>query len=104
MDFDDIDYLTTSELPYKLAGQLVAHLRSYLADEEQVFGVLYANQKAFAAIIRAQMLNLLRQPETGFEVKVTRNFQVLTESFASAEAGRELVDFRQTVDPSESEP
>ncbi len=97
MDFDDIDYMANSELLYKLAGQLVAHLRSYLQDETQVFGVLYANQKPFAGIIRGQMLQHFQQPETGFDVKITRNFQVLTEGFASADAGSELVDFRQTV-------
>ena len=97
MDFDDIDYMANAELLYKLAGQLLSHLRSYLKDEEQVFGVLYTNQKPFAGIIRGQMLSHFQQPETGFDVKVTRNFQVLTEGFASADAGSELVDFRQTV-------
>ena len=97
MDFDDIDYMANAELLYKLAGQLVEHLRSYLAGEDQVFGVLYANQKAFAGIIRGQMLQHFQQPETGFEVKVTRKFQSLTEGFASADAGGEAVDFRNTV-------
>ncbi len=97
MDFDDIDYMTNAELLYKLAGQLVTHLRSYLKDEVEVFGVLYANQKPFASIVRGQMLNHFQQPETGFNVKITRNFQVLTEGFASADVGSELVDFRQTV-------
>lgn len=72
MDFDDIDYMTNSELLYKLSGQLVEHLRSYLKGEDQIFGVLYANQKAFAGIIRGQMLQHFQQPEVGFDMKVTR--------------------------------
>ena len=43
MNYDDIDYTTNAELLYKLSGQLIAHLRSYLADEDQVLSVLYAN-------------------------------------------------------------
>jgi len=97
MDFDDIDYMSNSELLYKLSGQLIAHLRSYLASEEEVFGVLYSNQKVFAAIIHGQMMQHFQQPETGFDVKVMSNFQVLTESFAAAEADGNLVDFRETV-------
>ena len=36
MDYPDIDYGSTSELLYKLAEQTIAHLRSYLPDEEAV--------------------------------------------------------------------
>jgi type III restriction enzyme len=97
MDYDDIDYMTNSELLYKLSGQLIAHLRSYLEEEDQVLSVLYANQKAFAAIIRGQMQQHFEQPETGFEVRVTRSFQILSESFASADAGQHAVDFHQSV-------
>lgn len=97
MDYDDIDYMSNAELLYKLAGQLIAHLRSYLEDENQVLSVLYANQKPFAGIVRGQMLQHFEQPETGFDVKVTRNFQVLSESFASADADQHAVDFHQTV-------
>lgn len=97
MNYDDIDYMSNSELLYKLAGQLIGHLRSYLEDEDQVLSVLYANQKPFAGIVRGQMLQHFEQPETGFDVKVTRNFQVLSESFASADADQHAVDFHQTV-------
>ena len=75
MDYDDIDYMANAELLYKLSGQLIAHLRSYLIDEDQVLSVLYANQKPFAAIVRGQMQQHFEQPETGFEVKVTRSFK-----------------------------
>ena len=34
MDFDDIDYFTQADLLYDLAGQMVAHLRAYLSEEE----------------------------------------------------------------------
>lgn len=97
MDYDDIDYMVNSELLYKLSGQFIAHLRSYLTDDDQVLCVLYANQKPFAAIICGQMHQHFEQPETGFQVKVTRSFQMLSESFASADAGQHAVDFHQTV-------
>ena len=97
MDYDDIDYMANSELLYKLAAELVSHLRSYLTDDDQVLSVVYANQKAFAAMIRAQMLKHYLQPETGYDVKVTRNFQMLSESFAAADDGQTVADFHQTV-------
>ncbi len=97
MDYDDIDYMANAELLYKLSGQLITHLRSYLSDEDQVLSVLYANQKPFAAIVRGQMQQHFEQPETGFEVKVTRSFQMLSESFASADAGQHAIDFRATL-------
>jgi type III restriction enzyme len=97
MDYDDIDYMANAELLYKLSGQLITHLRSYLTDEDQVLSVLYANQKPFASILRGQMHQHFEQPETGFEVKVTRSFQMLSESFASADAGQHAVDFHLTV-------
>jgi type III restriction enzyme len=97
MDYDDIDYMANAELLYKLSGQLIAHLRSYLTDDDQVLSVLYANQKPFAAIIRGQMHQHFEQPETGFQVKVTRSFQMLSESFASADSGQHAVDFHQIV-------
>ena len=77
MDFDDIDYMANSELLYKLSGQLVTHLRTYLQGEDQIFGVLYAHQRDFARIIRGQMLQHFKQPDTGFDVKVTRNSKSL---------------------------
>jgi type III restriction enzyme len=44
VDFDDICYDEQADLLYKLAGQVVAHLRSYLPDEEAVRNVLEHHQ------------------------------------------------------------
>ena len=44
VDYDDIDYFTQSALLYELAGQMVQHLRSYLAEDE-VISVLDGQRK-----------------------------------------------------------
>ena len=40
IDFDDLSYDDHAELLYKLAGQLVEHLKSYLSDNDAVLNVL----------------------------------------------------------------
>jgi len=42
-------------LLYKLAGQAVAHLHTYLKDEEEVLNVLQFHQKTLACLVHAQM-------------------------------------------------
>ena len=45
MDKDEIDYDEHAELLYKLTGQLITHLRTYLSNESQVENVLIYWQK-----------------------------------------------------------
>ncbi|MBW2168952.1 MAG: DEAD/DEAH box helicase family protein, partial [Deltaproteobacteria bacterium] len=46
IDFNDISYDDHAALLYKLAGQVVAHLRSYLSEENDVVNVLQYHQQA----------------------------------------------------------
>ncbi|WP_460425322.1 hypothetical protein [Azotobacter armeniacus] len=55
LDRDEVDYDLYAELLYKLAGQVIAHLRGYLADEEAVENVLLYWQKQLGDFIWAQM-------------------------------------------------
>jgi type III restriction enzyme len=55
MDYPDISYDSTSELLYKLAGQTVAHLRSYLPDEDAVENVVRGFLVQLVGLIHAQM-------------------------------------------------
>jgi type III restriction enzyme len=54
IDFDDISYDEHADLLYNLAGHMVAHLRSYLSDDDTRNVVLY-HQNQLAAFIHAQM-------------------------------------------------
>ena len=95
VDYDDIDYSTQSALLYELAGQMVQHLRSYLAEDE-VISVLDGQRKTIAAAIHAQMMAHFFEEAAGFEVRVSRGFTKLKPCNFTAEAGK-THHFRETV-------
>ena len=75
MDYDEIDYDQHNELLYKLAGQMVEHLRGYLSDE-QVEAVLKGQAKMLAEFIFEQM-----QREENVIVTATKYKPEITRSF-----------------------
>ena len=95
VDYDDIDYFTQSALLYELAGQMVQHLRSYLA-EDKVISVLQGHAKTIAREIHAQMMEHFFEEAAGFEVRVSRGFTALKPCNFTAEAGK-THHFRETV-------
>ncbi|WP_455003558.1 DEAD/DEAH box helicase [Cardiobacterium hominis] len=95
VDYDDIDYFTQSALLYALAGQMVQHLRSYLA-EDKVISVLQGHAKTIAREIHAQMMEHFFEEAAGFEVRVSRGFTALKPCNFTAEAGK-THHFRETV-------
>jgi type III restriction enzyme len=76
VDFDDVGYDDHAELLYKLAGQVVKHLQSYLADEE-VRNVLQYHQAQLVNIIHAQMQDHYQEKAAEYEAHVTRGFTTL---------------------------
>lgn len=98
IDFDDISYDEHSVLLYKLAGQMVAHLRSYLADEEQVFNVLVSHNRQLVDAIYAQMQQHYFETATSYDVKITKGFRTLRTTNVLAAADEEVRPFRQPVD------
>jgi len=97
IDFNDIDYDKHSDLLYDLAGQLVRHLRSYLAEEEDVRNVLIYFQKQLAALVHAQMQEHQWEETGGSDVVVRKGFTGLKPSAYTAKDGEPIQDFRQTV-------
>jgi type III restriction enzyme len=97
IDFDDIDYETHAELLYKLAGQLVAHLKSYLTDEEAVRNVLLYHEKGLAALVHEQMQAHRWERAARYEVQVSRGFQILEPIAVSATEGEKVHDFQLAV-------
>ncbi|HWP93312.1 MAG TPA: DEAD/DEAH box helicase family protein [Thermodesulfobacteriota bacterium] len=94
IDFDDISYDDHADLLYDLAGQMVAHLRSYLS-EEDTRNVLIYHQKQLAAFIHAQMQAHQWEKATDYEVVVSKGFTELKESAYTA--SEPIHDFRETV-------
>lgn len=98
VDFDDISYDDHSEILYKLAGQCVAHLRSYLKDDDAVFNVLMAHRKELVRLIHAQMQEHFEEHATSYEAKVNKGFVTLRSLNYTAAAGEKARPFRTPVD------
>jgi type III restriction enzyme len=99
MDFDDISYDEDhADMLYKLAGQVVAHLKSYLKDEEEVSNVLQYYQRPLSELVYAQMQEHYWESQSDYEVKVSKGFTTLRPNTFSAPAGEAARAFRAPVD------
>jgi type III restriction enzyme len=98
IDFDDISYDNHAELLYKLSGQLVVHLQSYLQDVEDVKNVLQYNQKRLADLIHAQMQDHYWEKATSYEAQVSKGFSALRDNSYSALTREAPRDFRLPVE------
>lgn len=97
IDFNDICYDDHSELLYRLAGQVVAHLRSYLNSEEEAVNVLQYHQQALVNLVHAQMQEHYEEKATSYEAHVSKGFTTLRPNNYSAPAGESERDFRAPV-------
>lgn len=94
VDFDDIDYEKYADLLYELAGQTVAHFKSYVS-EEDARKILWRNQKDIAAFIHAQMQEHYWEDDTvEYEVKINKGFTELKSSVYTASATDAPLDFK----------
>ena len=97
IDFNDICYDDHAELLYKLAGQAVAHLRSYLNSEDEVVNVLQYHQQSLVNLIHAQMQEHYEEKAAAYEAHVSKGFTTLRPNNYSAPAGESERDFRAPV-------
>jgi type III restriction enzyme len=98
IDFDDISYEEHADLLYKLVGQLIDHLRSYLKDDNDVRNVLLYNQQLLANNIHAQMLEHYVDSKVEYDVHVRSDFEVLKTNTFSVDIDEEVRDFRVPVE------
>ncbi|MDI6451438.1 DEAD/DEAH box helicase family protein [Anaerobaca lacustris] len=97
IDFDDVSYDEHAGLLYKLAGQVVARLREYLTDEDDVINVLQYHQQTLVNLIHSQMQQHFVESASAYEAHVTRGFHTLRANNYSAAANEDVRDFRVTV-------
>lgn len=97
IDFDDISYEEHADLLYKLVGQLIDHLRSYLKDDNDVRNVLLYNQQLLANNIHSQMLEHYVESKVEYDVHVRSDFEVLKTNTFSVDTDEEVRDFRIPV-------
>lgn len=84
IDFDDVSYDEQADLLYKLAGQVVAHLRSYLKDDDEVRNVLIFRAKQIADLVHTQMQPHAWEEASSYEVVVSQGFaEVRSQAFAA---------------------
>jgi type III restriction enzyme len=99
---NEIDYDAHAELLYKLAGQVVGRVRSYLDSEVEVENVLLLNGRQLAEFIFTQMMQHYSETPLGpddYEVKVTRGFVLLQPQPINVVPGQKARDFRAAVTP-----
>lgn len=94
VDRDEIDYDANSELLFKLAGQMVAHFKTYLKDNE-VEAVLRAHDMMLSDYIFEQMIDHCEETPTTYVPRVERGFTRLTEQHFGQERDLPLRDFRE---------
>jgi type III restriction enzyme len=97
IDFNDISYDDHAALLYKLAGQVVAHLRSYLSEEEDVLNVLQYHQQPLVNLIHSQMLDHFVESAASYEANVTKGFRTLRPNNYTAAADETVRNFRTPI-------
>ena len=98
IDYDDISYDDHAKLLYKLCGQVIAKLRTYLKDEEDIRNVLLYCNDQYVRLIHAQMQEHFVEEATEYEVHISKSFNVLTPIAFNAPEDETPRPFRQPVD------
>lgn len=95
--FDDISYDDHSQILYKLASQLVMHLKSYLDTDEKTINVLQYHQQILCNLVHTQMQNHFIETATEYEAHVTKGFHTLRTSSYSSPANESIRNFRIAI-------
>jgi type III restriction enzyme len=103
MDYPQIDYDTQADLLYKLAEQMIDHLRSYLSSEQDVENVALAHGKQLAQRIFAQMKLYYHETPVDYQASKTRSFRVLQPQHYGYAASK-LLPLAQAAMPLSSTP
>ena len=88
MDFNDVSYDEHAELLYKLAAQVVEHLKSYLKTADDILNVLQYHQQPLAGLVHAQMQEHFEEKAMAYEAHISKGFTTLrTTNYMSSDAG-----------------
>ncbi|MBF2754811.1 MAG: DEAD/DEAH box helicase family protein [Gammaproteobacteria bacterium AqS3] len=99
IDFDEIDYDAHAELLNKLAGQMIAHLKSYLNTKKEVENVCLAYGSQMAKEVFGQMQEHVWETKTEFDTHLVRAYQVETGEILTAPSKDHIQDFSNSVAP-----
>jgi len=87
IDFDDVSYDEQADLLYKLAAEVVTHLRSYLKDDDEVRNVLIFHAKQITDLVHAQMQPHAWEEASSYEAVVSQGFSDVRAQAFAAPAG-----------------
>ncbi len=91
-------YVITNMLDcYKLAGQVLTHLRAYLKNEDKVLNVLQYHQQSLVILIHTQMQDHYEEKAAAYEAHVSKGFTTLRPYNYSVPVGETEKDFRVPV-------
>ena len=99
---NEIDYDGHAGMLYKLAGQVVERIKSYLTTDAEIDNVLLRHGRQLADFIFAQMMTHYKETPLGeddYQVTVTRGFILLESQSMNVAHGQKVRDFRQAVAP-----
>ena len=99
MDMPEVDYDSQSELLFKLSGQILQRLGTYLVTEEDIENVLLVHGKDLARFIFEQMKQHYWETPTDYRATVARGFQLLRPQAFNVPNNNAVRDFRQPVVP-----
>ncbi|MBV9084616.1 MAG: hypothetical protein JOZ62_18225, partial [Acidobacteriaceae bacterium] len=102
IELNEIDYDAHAELLYKLAGQGVERIKSYLDDNTDLENVLLRHGRQLADFVFLQMMQHYEETPLGkddYEIRVTRGFMLLQPQPLNVAPGQRVRDFRQAVTP-----
>ncbi len=97
VDFNDISYEDHAALLYKLASQVVAHLRTYLTEEDDLVNVLQYHQQPIVNLVHSQMQDHFTETAASYETHVTKGFRTLRPNNYTVGTDQPVRDLRATI-------
>lgn len=99
IEFDQVDYDSQADFLYKLAGQMVERIRSYLTEPEDVENVCLVHGKELARFIFEQMKEHYWETPTDYRATISRGFQVLRPQAFNVSDPTRVKDFNRPIMP-----
>ncbi len=99
IEFDQVDYDSQSDLLYKLAGQVVERVRSYLSVPEDIENVCLVHGQKLAQFIFEQMKKNYWETLTDYRADISRGFQILRPQAFNVPDPSRVKSFKHPVMP-----
>ena len=100
----EVDYDRQSELLFQLAEQAIAKFKKYLKDSDELINVVQYHKKEVSDFIYAQLMEHFYCEAPTFEKPIVRPFTRIEEPNYSKYKKDAIVQFRETVTPTNSIP